>query len=139
MRLILVLSLAAMAAFAADPWAKVQELKSGGEVRIFKTHSTKPVLGKIEEVHDDSVIIATRNEEIAVQKDDIDRLDYRPAGGTKGTKTTRTTTSDPVANAAGPAPTHSREANGSGASSSTDYSFGSKPDFQTVYRRPAGK
>lgn len=139
MRSFVLFVLAACCALAADPWAKVQELKSDTEVRIFKTHSTKPLVGKVEEVHADSIIVALKNEEIAVHKEDIDRLDYRPSqGGTHAAKATTATQSGPAAQAV-PEPLHSRAGSGSSTSSSTNYSFGSKPDFQTIYHRVPGK
>ncbi len=115
---------------AADPWAKVHDLKSGTEVRIFKKGVHQPVLATFEEATDDAVVIATKKEEISIAKEDIERLDYRPPAGSRVSKETSTTTtapdqSGPPTQRSEPAPT---------TSSSTNVSFGSKPDFETIYR-----
>src|SRR5271163_892685 len=95
MRTVLLLALGTMAALAADnSWDKVRGLKTGTELRIFKKGARQPVLGTMDEANDERVIVVVKNEEIAVQKDDIDRIDYRPAGKKGATKETHTTQSD---------------------------------------------
>jgi hypothetical protein len=135
MRRVLLLAFATLAAFAADSsWDKVRELKTGTELRIFKKGARQPVLGTMDEANDERVIVVVKNEEIAVQKDDIDRIDYRPAGKKGPTKETRTTQSDSTQTTpAGPQP----PGTGSSTTTSTTTSFGSgsKPDFETIYRR----
>ena len=75
----LLLLLPAAAAFAADdPWAKVKELKSGTEIRIYKRGASSPLVGKIDEARDHSLTVVLKNEQVTVEKDQIDRLDYRP-------------------------------------------------------------
>jgi hypothetical protein len=129
--------LAAATAFAAsgDPWDKVKELKSGTEIRILKRGSTKPVEGKLDEVRDDAVVVVLKKEEISIPKDQIDRLDYRPNKGSRITKTgdARQTDPDPTPPAGmdhGPAVP--------GTNYSSGLSIGSKPDYETLYRRPLG-
>ncbi len=137
MRTLLALALLALtssyaAAFAPnDPWTKVHELKSGAELRIFKKGVRQPVLATYEDLNDDSLIIATKTEEVAIPKDQIDRIDFRPKPESRVTKETRTTVTDP--DPASP-PNHSAAAAQPGSSTSTNFSFGSKPDFQTIYR-----
>src|SRR4051812_16205109 len=84
----LLLLLTAATAFAAaeDQWAKVKELKSGTEVRIVKKGTPKPFEAKLDEVQDDKVLIIVKTEQVAIAKDDIDRLDYRPKPGSRLTK-----------------------------------------------------
>jgi hypothetical protein len=133
---ILLLALASLTALAAadSSWDKVRELKTGTELRIFKKGARQPVLGKMDEANEERVIVVVKNEEIAVQKDDIDRIDYRPAGKKGLTKETHTTQSDSTQTTpAGPQP----PGTGSPLTTSTTTSFGSgsKPDFETIYRR----
>jgi len=133
---VLLLALATLSALAAadSSWDKVRELKTGTELRIFKKGARQPVLGTMDEANDERVIVVVKNEEIAVQKDDIDRIDYRPAGKKGATKETHTTQSDSTQTTpVGPQPRGTT----SGPSSSTTTSFGSgsKPDFETIYRR----
>jgi hypothetical protein len=129
------LLLAAIAAFGADdPWTKVKELKSGTDIRVLKKGSVTPVLGKFGDATDDNLIIIVKNEEIAIAKDLIDRLDSRPAQPrfVKETKTKvddANTASEPKAgmNGAGVGP---------GYSSGTSIGFQGKGDFETLYTRP---
>ena len=133
-RLAIVL-LSAVAAFAADDaWTKVKELKSGTEVRILKHGTLKPIEGKLDEARDIDLVVVVKNEQIAIPKEAIDRLDYRPAKpGGRITRETKTTTEQPD----GKPP--AGMAHGA-AVPSTSYSsnvvLGSKPDYETIYRRP---
>jgi len=135
MKNLLLFSLAALTVFAAEnSWDKVRDLKTGVELRIIKKGAPKPILGIMDEANDERIIVVVKNEEIAIQKDDIDRIDYRPAGKAKGTKQTRTTTTDTTQTTpVGPA--GQGAAPGPSTSTSTSYSTGSKPDFETIYRR----
>ena len=132
----LVLFLTAIVAFGADnPWAKVKELKSGSELRIYKVNSKQPILAKMDELTDESLVVVVKNEQVAIPRDQIDRIDSRPpAKGsriTTETKTSDRTTSEPV----GPRPTPG--ASVPGTTSSSNVSVGSRPDFETIYRRTA--
>jgi len=135
MRTLLLFSLAALTVFAAEnSWKKVCDLKTGVELRIIKKGARQPILGTMDEANDERIIVVVKNEEIAIQKDDIDRIDYRPAGKAKATKETRTTQTDSSQTTpAGPA--GQGAAPGPSTSTSTTYSTGSKPDFETIYRR----
>jgi hypothetical protein len=133
---LLLVSLAAVTVLAADtPWDKVKELKTGTELRIFKKGARQPLLGTMDEANDERLIVVVKNEEIAVQKDDIDRIDYRPARPSgRVTKETKTTTSDTTQTTpVGPVPQGTRA--GPSSSTSTTFGSGSKPDFETIYRR----
>ena len=63
--------------------------------------------------------------ETAIPRDQIDRIDARPAAKTAAKETTTTSSTTP-GDPAGQTTT----------TTSTGVSFGSKPDFETVYRRP---
>src|SRR5690349_21609000 len=83
---------AAATAFGADKsWDKVRELKTGTELRIFKREAKQPVLATMDEANDERIVVVVKNEQIAIAKADIDRLDYRPPR--TGSKMTKTTTS----------------------------------------------
>jgi hypothetical protein len=135
MRGVLIVLLAAATAFAADdPWTKVQNLKSGTEVRIFKKGGLHPIIAKMEEANADSLIIVLKNEEMAVPKDQIDRIDYRPLKtGKRVTKETQEKVEGPDAQTAAQSPNNIP---GETVSASTAYVFNSQPDFETIYRRP---
>jgi hypothetical protein len=131
------LVLAAFTALAADnPWDKVRELKTGTELRILKKGSRQPILATMDEANDERLVVVIKNEQLAIQKDDIDRIDFRPATKSKIAKETRTTQTDAAQTAtAGAQPPGTQS--GPSTSTSTSFSGAPKPDFQTIYRRTA--
>jgi hypothetical protein len=128
--------LAVLTAFCADdPWAKVRELKSGTEIRIFKKGSMQPILARMDEATGDSLIVVVKNEQVAIPRELVDRLDYRPPQpGGRVKKETISKVETPEMRA-GEAPSP-REVPGQTTTTSTNYVVGSKPDFETIYRRP---
>ena len=134
---IVMLVLAAITILAADnPWSKVRELKSGSELRIYKRGASQPILATMDEADDERLIAVVKKEQVAFAKADIDRIDSRPeTKGGRMVKTTTTTNTDLHDKVAAPGPQGQM-----GPSSSTSTSFGNrpKPDFETIYRRPAG-
>jgi len=135
MRWLAIVLLAAVTACAADdPWTKVRDLKSGTELRIFKKGGMHPIQAKMEQANPDSLIIVLKNEELAIPREQIDRIDYRPlkAGG-RVTKETRETVE--TADAQTAAETRNNIPSET-VSSGTSYVIGPLPDFQTIYRRP---
>ena len=137
---LLSLAMLALAVHAAeDAWAKVQALKTGTEIRVYKKSSTQPVLAKFADAREDSLLIVVKNAEVAVPKAEIDRIDYRPPKpGGRVTKETKTTEEDPTKAKEPPAGMNGRQ-DGVGSSTSTSFSVQGKPDFETIYRRPAGR
>ena len=135
MRGLAMVLLAAVTAFAADdPWTKVRDLKSGTELRIFKKGGMHPILAKMEQANPDSLIIVLKNEELAIPRDQIDRIDYRPLRtGGRVTKETRETVEPADAKTAAESPNN---VPGETVSSGTSYAINPQPDFQTIYRRP---
>src|SRR5581483_496568 len=139
MRSIVLILAAAAVAFGADQatdkaWAKVKELKTGTELRIFKKGAVKAVLAVLDEANDENLIVMVKNEEIAINRDDIDRVDYRPKRAPEGpTVEHHGTERGPEGNI----PTPRGQPVGPTVSSGSSVSFGgSKPDFETIYRRP---
>ncbi len=132
---VLLVALATLTVFAADnPWDKVRELKTGTELRILKKGSKQAVIGTMDEANDERIVVVIKNEELAIQKDDIDRIDFRPATKSRVSKETRTTQSDSTQTASrGPQGSQT----GPSTSTSTSFGPGSKPDFETIYRRTA--
>lgn len=118
---------------AKDPWAKVQELKTGTEVRVFKKGASKAIVATLNQATDDNLIVDLKNEEIAIAREDIERIDYRPSS-TSGRVTKETRSADKPPEGGPPNPRSDADLPSSESSSSV--SFGGKPDFQTIYRRP---
>jgi hypothetical protein len=134
-RLALIL-LSVAAAFGADTsWPKVQELKSGSELRIFKKGSAQPLIAKFDEANDEHLVVIIKNEQTAILREDIDRIDARPASKSprklQGETKVRTNEPDtsPHPESGVPVPTTSY-------STGLNVTGGGKGDFETIYRRP---
>jgi len=127
------LLLSALTALAADnTWDKVKDLKTGTELRIYKK-GKPPLIATMGDCTDDRLIVVVKNEEVGIDKQDIDRIDYRPLKTNR--VTTKTTTTDTTqTTGVGPSPQGSRP--GPTSSTTTSYNVGSKPDFEMLYRRP---
>jgi hypothetical protein len=139
LKLVLLLCTALAAFGADDPWAKLKELKTGTELRVYKKGSMQPLLVKMDELTDENLIVIDKKEQTAIARDQIDRVDYRPSG--KSRVTTESTTKvndgmgDPKAVIPGPG---QQGTPGPSTSTSSGLSVGSRPDFETVYKRPTG-
>ncbi|MCX6599056.1 MAG: hypothetical protein NTV70_22105 [Acidobacteria bacterium] len=141
LRPLLAAFLTTAAAFAADnpadklTWEKLKSVKTGAEIRVVKTTGGAPVIAKLGDVTDESLIVALKNEQIAIPREQIDRVDARPTGGSRVTKETRTTNGLEAPPPPKPPTPYDRPGANTGSSSS-GITFGSKPDFEPVYRRP---
>ena len=135
MKPILLLLLTAMAALAAeDSWAQVRELKSGAELRIYKVNTKEPLLAKFDQASDESLIVITKNGQLSIPKEDIERVDCRRA------KPHRTVTRADRKIAPRGAETTSNTIPGATTSVKTALDFPSKPAFEKIYdRTSAGK
>lgn len=134
--LILLLTAAVAAICADDPWAAVVKLKSGTEIRVLKKGSMQPILGKFDEATDERLLLVVKNEQMAIPKAQVDRLDARPQAAGRVKVDGKTTTEDPQAAKEPPVGMNGQSV--VGTSTSSTVSIGSKPDFETVYRRPLG-
>ena len=134
LRCLSALFFAALTAAAADDgWAKVIELKSGTELRIFKKGAAQPVLARMDEANDERVVVVVKNEQTAIPKDQIERLDRRPEQkGSRVRTESKVTTEQPGARADLPMP---KSGSAQGTSTSSGVTIGGKPDFETIYRR----
>lgn len=123
--------------FAADDgWAKVKALASGTELRIVKTGTRAPILAELDEATDESLIVATKTEQVAIAKEQIEKIEYRPKQTPSRVVRETTTDNTPVnREAARPSPGPARTPGPSGSASSS-LSVGGKPDFQVVWTRP---
>jgi hypothetical protein len=138
MRKLLVMSLlAGLASAADDPWAKVRELKSGSELKLWKKGASQPVDAVYDQLTEEKLLVVMKNEQVAIPLEGVDRIDARPS--TKGTKpkAESTVSRDVERPERAAAPPRSMREGQPGAptmSSSTSMSWG-KPGFETVYRR----
>jgi hypothetical protein len=90
----------------------------------------------MDELTDENLVVLVKKTQTTIPKDDIDRIDARLGGGGRVTKETTKKETDPNSNTAAHPP--GGEPNLPGATTSTSVNIGSKPAFETVYRRPAG-
>src|SRR5213082_725389 len=87
---ILILCAAALACAAADPWAKVKELKTGAELHVYKRGSAQPLTVKMDELTDENLVVTSKNAQIAIARDQIERIDARPSGRNRSVTNTQT-------------------------------------------------
>lgn len=131
---LLVLCTAILAFAADDPWAKLKDVKSGTELRVYKKGTMQPLLVKMGELSDDNLVVINKNEQTAIARDQIDRVDCRPSGKSRVTR--ETTSKDNANDPKALLPSGMNRTYGTSSSTSSSLSIGSKPDFETIYRRP---
>jgi hypothetical protein len=137
MRKLVLLFFTALVAFGADdPWAKLKELKTGTELRVFKKGAAQPLLVQMDELTDDNLVVIDKKKQTAIARDQIERVDYRPSGKSRVTRETTTKVTDSVGDPKAVIPSPHPDTPGSTTSTSSNVSFGSKPDFETIYKRP---
>ena len=105
----------AFGADGGDPWGKVKNLKTGSDLRIYKTGITEPITAKFADVTERKLLVIIKNTETAINKAEIDHVDYQPPAGKP--VTTKTYTAD-----------------GDSAGMSVSRS-GGRDGWQTVYQR----
>ncbi len=134
--LFLFLTLASVSFAADDGWAKVKALASGTELRIIKTGTRAPILAKLDEATEESLIIATKTEQLSIPKEQIEKIEYRPKQTASRAMRETTTGNIPInKEAARPSPGPTRTP-GPAGSSSSNMTIGGKPDFQVIWTRP---
>jgi|SRR6185312_6382568 len=132
LRLALLILLAWTLPGADDPWLQVQQLKSRQELRIFRKGVSTPLNATYADANDERMVVVVKYKEMAIPRDDIDRIDARPAGKNRATRETTEKTVDPDYR---PRPPHGDDVPGTSVGS--NISYGRKPAFETIYRRPA--
>ena len=119
-----------------DQWNKVKELKSGTEIRVYKKGIATPILAKAGDATDDKLIVILKNQESAIDKKDIERVDARPQSGKRAKVESKATMNEPTAQPVdGVRPENYPKP---GSSYSSGVSMGSRPDFETIYTRRTG-
>ena len=138
-RLLFVLPWLALA--ADDPWTQVREVKSGTELRIYKKGYKAPIAAKMDEATQDKLIIVIGESQVAIPKEEVDRIEQRPLPkGSRVTRETKTTKGvfDSDADSHGQ-PTklgQTKPPASATSSSSSSVAIGGKPPFEPLYRRP---
>lgn len=118
-------------------WKKVLEIRSGTELRIFRVKQpTQAVLAKMDEGDMERLLVVIGNEQKSILRDEIDRIDFRPPQTEPRMKVeSQTKATPPNTRNQSPGRLGSNDPRGSTQSGSS-VSFGGKPGFETVYRRP---
>lgn len=134
----LFLLLTTCALFAADDhWDKVRDLKSGTEIRVYKTGSKTPVIAKIDEANEARLVLVIKDTQTAIPKEEIERVDARPAqSGSRVRTESETKTTNPEIKPSTPGSAQQGPSTPS-TSTSSGLSVGSNPGFETIYRRTA--
>ena len=140
MKTILILCAAAFAYGADDPWTKVKELKTGAELRVYKKGAVQPLTAKMDELTDENLVVISKNSQLAIPRDQIERIDARPSGRSRTVTNTQTAeqnaATDPRSTIPGP-----NQPPGAVHAPSTTTASGvtwTKQDFETIYRKTAG-
>jgi hypothetical protein len=84
----------AFACAAEDSWAKVKELKTGSDLRVYKKGGLDPITAKSVDVTERKLVVLIKNVETAINKVDVDRVDYQPPAGKAVTTKTYDATED---------------------------------------------
>lgn len=123
---------AAAALFAAEnPWDKVKELKSGTELLIVRKGVAKPIEAKFDEARDEAIVVVVKNEQRAIPRDEIERIDARKQGRGMTTETKKTINQPDGTPRVGMGGVPGVP----GETISSGVTF-NKPGFETVYRKP---
>jgi hypothetical protein len=136
---VLSFALAGLVSGADDPWAKVKELKTGAELKVYKRGAAQPLSVKLGELTEENLVVINKNQETAIPRDEIDRIEARAAGRTRTITDTQTAeknaATDPRSNIPGPnSPPGAMHAATTTTSSGVTWS---KEGFETVYRKTA--
>ena len=135
-RFLFVLPLLALS--ADDSWTKVREVKSGTELRIYKRGYKAPIAAKMDEATEDKLLIVIGESQVAIPKEEIDRMEQRPQPkGSRVTRETKTTNSDADSHGQPMKLGQTKPPASATSSSSSSVSIGGKPPFEPLYRRPA--
>ncbi len=122
---------------ADNSWTKVQDLKHGVEVRVYRKGVSEPLIVKLDEVNEERILVVSKNAQMAVAKADIERLDARPLAKTAPRKVTTESTAKTVDPDYTPGPPGGVQVPTTSYGTVTTWGGGSKPPFETVYRRVA--
>lgn len=133
MKTLLLMLLSSLLIFAGDdPWAKVNDLNSGSDVRIYQYGSKQVLTGKFASLSEESVVVVIKNEERAIPRAEIFRIDARPSGlKARVRKETHTQQDVTAKDATRPRPQGSNP--GPSTTTSSGVMFEGKADFQTIY------
>lgn len=127
--LFLVAAVAALAADTKDPWEKVRDLKTGTDLRIIKAGAPAAIMAKFAELTEDNLVVILKNEQTAIPRDKIARIESRPQ---KGYVRTETKISPPSESSKG---AQSRSGAAPTSSYSTGVAISDKMEFETIYQR----
>jgi len=136
LRVAMFLCMAGLLLGADDAWKKVQDLKSHSELRVYKKGTREPLNAILDEANEDRIVVVVKNKQMAIAKDEIDRIDARPGKTARKVNvdsTTKETEPDLT-----PHPNPSIPVPGSSSSSSVSVGGDNRPGFETIYRRAEG-
>lgn len=120
-----------------EDWRTVMAIPSGMELRIFKTDGTPPIVALMDEANDERIVIVIKNEQQAVYRSEIERVESRAKEAGRTTRQTWVSKNQGDKNA--PTPYTSKNTPGPATTVSNKVTFGSKTPYALVYQRPSAK
>ncbi|MBY0503426.1 MAG: hypothetical protein K2X03_05945 [Bryobacteraceae bacterium] len=119
-------------------WDKVRAVEPGAELRIYRRAVKEPVVAKLDEATEDHLIIVLRDEQIAIRRAEIDRIDRRPrlASGRVAIVPRKMTRVNPSEQGQPVVQGTSASTALANAARTDTLSIRSKPPFEFLYRRP---
>jgi hypothetical protein len=137
-KLLLPLCFALALCGADDPWAKVKDLKTGTDLRVYKKGSAQPLSVKMGDLTEENLVVIDKNAETAIPRDAIDRIEARPNGKPRLTTDSKISTKDVTGDPKAVIPAPNAGPIGSpSTSTSSSLQVGSRPGFELVYQRPS--
>jgi hypothetical protein len=116
-------------------WNKVMELATGSELRIYRNGSKKPLEAKMGEASGDKLVILLKNEQTGIDRDEIDRIEWRSGKPSVRREATSSTDTGKVPGSGVP-DLPGRTISGPSGSRSSSLTFGGKGKFEVIYTRP---
>jgi len=135
-RIVTLMLVAALLLGADSSWERVKALNSRSELRIYKKGAREPMNATFDEANDERIVVVVKNDQVAIPRGEIDRIDARPVKAPRKVNiesTVKQTDPDPT-----PSPNSGPSAPGTSSSSTVSLGSGSRPDFEVIYRRADG-
>jgi hypothetical protein len=116
-------------------WSKVMELATGSELRIYRGGLKKPLEAKMGEATEDRLVILLKNEQTSIERQEIDRIEWRSGKSSVRREVSSSTDSGKVAGSGVP-DLPGQTTSGPSGSSSSSITYSGKGKFELIYVRP---
>ncbi|HYO81974.1 MAG TPA: hypothetical protein VES20_11260 [Bryobacteraceae bacterium] len=117
---------------AEEPWTKVEKLQSGQELRVTTTGAAKPLEARFAELTGDRVVVVEKDTQRAIPRDQIERIDARPAKAKARIKSETKVEQGQLGTGLTPG---DRNTSRPAQNTSSGFSIEGKAGFENVYQR----